>query len=63
MSGGGARRWPLHPPPHPGEALSSWLQRLASRYELTVAQLLTHNRRAAQPTAAGSSTAPTSSWG
>lgn len=24
-----SRRWPLHPPPYPGEALSSWVHRLA----------------------------------
>jgi hypothetical protein len=27
-----ARRWPVHPAPAPGEALSSWLRRIASRY-------------------------------
>ncbi|WP_164206979.1 TniQ family protein [[Micrococcus luteus] ATCC 49442] len=26
------RRWPVHPAPAPGEALSSWLRRIASRY-------------------------------
>lgn len=28
-----ARRWPVHPPPEPAEALTSWLRRIASRYE------------------------------
>lgn len=27
-----ARRWPVHPPPEQGEALTSWLRRIASRY-------------------------------
>ena len=25
-------RWPLHPPPYPDEALSSWLRRIAHEY-------------------------------
>jgi TniQ len=29
---GSARRWPLHPPPAPGESLTSWLGRLARLY-------------------------------
>jgi len=33
----------VHPPPDPGEALTSWLGRLASVYHLTVPQLLRHN--------------------
>ena len=37
------RRWPLHPPPDPGEALSSWLARVAGVYRLPVADLLRHN--------------------
>lgn len=37
------RRWPAHPPPAPGEALTSWLGRLAAVYELSVDQLLRHN--------------------
>lgn len=37
------RRWPLHPPPSPLEALSSWLDRLARLYDLSVKDLLTHN--------------------
>ncbi|KAB2388796.1 hypothetical protein F9B16_02405 [Actinomadura montaniterrae] len=43
MRSGGTRRWPLHPPPAPGEALSSWLARLAAPYDLSVRQLLDHN--------------------
>ncbi|GAB2721871.1 TniQ family protein [Arthrobacter bambusae] len=27
-----SRRWPVHPAPLPGEALSSWLRRIADRY-------------------------------
>jgi len=38
-----ARRWPLHPPPGPGEALTSWLARLAGLYGMTVGYLLRHN--------------------
>lgn len=30
-----AYRWPLHPPPQPHEALSSWVSRLAHEYEMT----------------------------
>lgn len=40
---GGARRWPLHPPPHPGEALTSWLARLAILFSLSPSQLLRHS--------------------
>lgn len=36
-------RWPLHPPPGPLEALSSWLDRLAARYGLSRRDLLRHN--------------------
>jgi len=36
-------RWPLHPPPNHGEALSSWLARTAGRYGLTVRDLLARN--------------------
>ncbi|MEV0386041.1 TniQ family protein [Nonomuraea sp. NPDC050643] len=39
----GARRWPVHPEPAPGEALTSWLGRLAGLYRLSVEQLLTYN--------------------
>ncbi|WP_157255229.1 TniQ family protein [Nonomuraea typhae] len=38
-----ARRWPLHPKPGVGEALSSWLSRLAALYSLSVLQLLENN--------------------
>ncbi|MGV9309831.1 MULTISPECIES: TniQ family protein [unclassified Nonomuraea] len=41
------RRWPVHPEPAPGEALSSWLGRLAALYRLSVEQLLTYNLGAA----------------
>lgn len=37
------RRWPLHPPPGEGEALTSWLNRLAAVYGLSVEDLLRHN--------------------
>ena len=37
------QRWPVHPRPHRGEALTSWLGRLASIYCLSVPQLLEHN--------------------
>ena len=37
------RRWPLHPPPGEGEALTSWLNRLAEVYGLSVEDLLRHN--------------------
>lgn len=37
------RRWPPHPQPGPLESLSSWLERLARLYNLTVKDLLTHN--------------------
>ncbi|MEV0291893.1 TniQ family protein [Kribbella sp. NPDC050820] len=33
-------RWPLHPPPHPLESLSSWLERLARLYRMPVKQLI-----------------------
>jgi len=36
-------RWPLHPRPEPGEALSSWLDRIARRYGFLVTDLLRHN--------------------
>lgn len=42
-----ARRWPLHPKPSAGEALSSWLTRLARLYDLSVPELLRHNPGAA----------------
>jgi TniQ len=34
------RRWPLHPPPGPGEALTSWLDRLAALYGMPASHLL-----------------------
>jgi hypothetical protein len=37
------RRWPLHPQPGPLESLSSWLERLARLYEMSVKDLLTRN--------------------
>ncbi|MEV4167365.1 TniQ family protein [Nonomuraea dietziae] len=39
----GIRHWPIHPRPHPGEALTSWLGRLAAAYRLSVRQLLQYN--------------------
>lgn len=39
----GIRRWPLHPAPSPGEALTSWVVRLAECYEMQVPQLLRNN--------------------
>ena len=35
-------RWPLHPAPRPGEALSSWLRRLGATYQMSVAELIEH---------------------
>jgi len=37
------RRWPLHPPPGPVEALSSWLDRISRLYGLSRSELLRHN--------------------
>jgi len=37
------RRWPLHPEPSAGEALSSWLTRLARLYDLPVGELVRNN--------------------
>jgi TniQ len=39
----GVRRWPLHPPPGPGEALTSWLGRLAALYGMPASHLLLHH--------------------
>lgn len=36
-------RWPLHPAPREGEALSSWLHRVASCYEMDLRELLEHD--------------------
>jgi len=35
-----SRRWPFHPPPYPGEALSSWVNRLAHALAIPPAVLL-----------------------
>ena len=37
------RRWPLHPAPKEGEALSSWLHRIASCYQMDLHDLLKHD--------------------
>lgn len=46
-----SNRWPLHPEPEPLESLSSWLNRLAEVYQLTVVDLLRHGLgvRVSQP--------------
>ncbi|EXF95621.1 TniQ [Pseudomonas fluorescens HK44] len=38
-----APRWPLHPAPRDGEALSSWLNRVAVCYQMDVNDLLEHD--------------------
>jgi hypothetical protein len=38
-----ALRWPLHPAPREGEALSSWLNRMALCYHMEVSGLLEHD--------------------
>jgi len=38
-----AQRWPLHPAPKEGEALSSWLHRVADRYQMDMRELLEHD--------------------
>ena len=38
-----APRWPLHPVPREGEALSSWLNRVALCYHMEVSELLEHD--------------------
>jgi hypothetical protein len=38
-----APRWPLHPAPKEGEALSSWLNRVAACYQMDVHELLVHD--------------------
>jgi hypothetical protein len=38
-----AARWPLHPAPREGEALSSWLQRVAACYQMDWYDLLEHD--------------------
>lgn len=37
------QRWPLHPAPVEGEALSSWLGRVASVYKLSLGELLRYD--------------------
>lgn len=37
------QRWPLHPAPGEGEALSSWLSRVASLYKLSLGELLSYD--------------------
>lgn len=34
-----SHRWPVHPAPRPGEALSSWLRRIADRYDIDLGVL------------------------
>ena len=38
-----APHWPLHPAPREGEALSSWLNRVALCYHMEVSELLEHD--------------------
>ncbi len=38
-----APRWPLHPAPKEGEALSSWLNRVALCYHMELPELLEHD--------------------
>ena len=38
-----APRWPLHPAPKEGEALSSWLNRVAVCYQMEMFELLEHD--------------------
>lgn len=38
-----APRWPLHPAPKEGEALSSWLNRVAACYQMDMRDLLEHD--------------------
>ena len=38
-----APRWPLHPAPREGEALSSWLNRVAACYQMDLHDLLEHD--------------------
>lgn len=37
------KRWPLHPVPRQGEALSSWLFRVANCYHMDLSDLLTYD--------------------
>ena len=43
-----APRWPLHPAAREGEALSSWLNRVALCYHMEVSELLEHDLGHAQ---------------
>lgn len=38
-----AQRWPLHPVPKEGEALSSWLHRIAACYQMDARELVEHD--------------------
>lgn len=38
-----AVRWPVHPAPLDGEALSSWLRRIADSYRMSLPELLEHD--------------------
>ena len=38
-----SHRWPLHPFPKEGEALSSWLWRVANRYKMNMPDLLLYD--------------------
>jgi hypothetical protein len=38
-----AQRWPLHPSPKEGEAMSSWLHRIAACYQMDMRTLLEHD--------------------
>lgn len=38
-----AVRWPVHPAPLDGEALSSWLRRIADSYQMGLSELLEHD--------------------
>ena len=40
-------RWPLHPQPCPGEALTSWLERIADVYDMPMDALVRYNLGAA----------------
>ncbi len=37
------RRWPIHPPPGEGEALTSWLSRLGEVYGMSAEELVRHD--------------------
>jgi len=53
-----APRWPLHPAPREGEALSSWLNRVAACYQMDLHDLLEHDLGLAHDQADGLDTAP-----